>query len=142
MRLSVPPAAVGEEMMIKTISSIGQSFMTMATQLGEELATISVISNYRATQKKLNEDDNAKEILRKLSAARKELGEKQFSGTITQEILDEYSKIQKEVENNQTIREFSLAQQENVQFLREVNLEISNLIGIDFSSLLPRNNSC
>jgi cell fate (sporulation/competence/biofilm development) regulator YlbF (YheA/YmcA/DUF963 family) len=126
----------------KTISSTGQSFITMTTQLGEEMAGISVISNYRALQKKLNEDLSAKELLRRLSASRKELSEKQSSGTFTQDSLNDYSNIQKEVENNPTIREFSLAQQEVMQFMREVNSEISSLLGIDFSSLIPRNNSC
>ena len=126
----------------KTISPTGQSFITMTTQLGEEMTTISVISNYKALQKKLNEDLHAMELLRKLSASRKELSEKQSSGTFTQDSLKDYSSIQKEVENNQTIREFSLAQQEVMQFVREVNSEISSLMGIDFSSLIPRNNSC
>jgi cell fate (sporulation/competence/biofilm development) regulator YlbF (YheA/YmcA/DUF963 family) len=126
----------------QTISSTGQSFITMTTQLGEEMAGISVISNYRALQKKLNEDLSAKELLRRLSASRKELSEKQSSGTFTQDSLNDYSNIQKEVENNPTIREFSLAQQEVMQFMREVNSEISSLLGIDFSSLIPRNNSC
>jgi cell fate (sporulation/competence/biofilm development) regulator YlbF (YheA/YmcA/DUF963 family) len=126
----------------QTISSTGQSFITMTTQLGEEMVGISVISNYRALQKKLNEDLSAKELLRRLSASRKELSEKQSSGTFTQDSLNDYSNIQKEVENNPTIREFSLAQQEVMQFMREVNSEISSLLGIDFSSLIPRNNSC
>jgi cell fate (sporulation/competence/biofilm development) regulator YlbF (YheA/YmcA/DUF963 family) len=128
--------------MNKTISTSGLSFITMTTQLGEEMATISVISNYKALQKKLNEDLHAKELLGKLSASRKELSEKQSSGTFTQDNLNDYSNIQKEVENNPTIREFSLAQQEVMQFVREVNSEISSLMGIDFSSLIPRKNSC
>ena len=142
MRQSVPQAAVGEEIMNKTISSTGQSFITMTSQLGEELANISVIKNYQSAQKKLNSDAAAMEILRKLSAARKDLSKKQFSGTFTQDSLKDYSSIQKEVEKNLTIREFSLAQQEVVQLMREVNSEISNLLGTDFSSLLPRTNSC
>ena len=128
--------------MNKTISSTGQSFITMTSQLGEELANISVIKNYQSAQKKLNSDAVAMELLRKLSTARKDLSEKQFSGTFTQDSLKDYSSIQKEVEKNLTIREFSLAQQEVVHLLREVNSEISNLIGTDFSSLLPRTNSC
>jgi cell fate (sporulation/competence/biofilm development) regulator YlbF (YheA/YmcA/DUF963 family) len=128
--------------MNKTISPTGQSFITMTNQLGEEMATISVLRNFKASQKKMNEDLNAMELLRKLSASRKELSEKQSSGTFTQDSLNDYSNIQKEVENNPTIREFSLAQQEVVQFMREVNSEISSLIGIDFSSLIPRKNSC
>ena len=123
-------------------SPTGESFLTMATQLGDELTNISVIKNYQSAQKKLNADAWAMELLRKLSAARKELSQKQFSGTFTQESLNDYSNIQKDVEKNLTILEYSQTQQVAVQFLKNVNIEISQLIGIDFSSLIKRSNIC
>ncbi len=114
----------------------------MTTQLGDELANISVIKNYKSAQSKLNADKEAMELIRKLTAARKELNQKQHSGTFTQESLNDYSKIQNEVEKNRTINEYSRAQQEAVQFLKNVNVEISQLIGIDFSSLIKRSTTC
>jgi cell fate (sporulation/competence/biofilm development) regulator YlbF (YheA/YmcA/DUF963 family) len=142
MRPFVPQVAVGEEKMNKIISSTGQSFITIATQLGVELNTISVIKNYKNAQQKLNSDAGAMDLIRKLSAARKELSEKQQSGTFTPDSLKVYSTIQNEVEKNQTILEYSQTQQEAVQFLKNVNLEISQSIGIDFSSLIKRSNTC
>ena len=123
-------------------SSSGESFLTMATQLSDELANISVIKKYQSAQKKLNANAGAMELLRKLSAARKELSEKQYSGTFTQDSLNDYSNIQNEVEKNQTILEYSQTQQKAIQFLKNVNIEISQLIGIDFSSLIKRSNTC
>jgi cell fate (sporulation/competence/biofilm development) regulator YlbF (YheA/YmcA/DUF963 family) len=142
MQPFVPQVAVGEEIMNKTISSTGQSFITIATQLGVELNTISVIKNYKNAQQKLNSDAGAMDLIRNLSAARKELSQKQQSGTFTPDSLKVFSTIQNEVEKNQTILEYSQTQQEAVQFLKNVNLEISQSIGIDFSSLIKRSNTC
>ena len=82
------------------------------------------------------------ELIRKLSAARKDLSEKQFSGTIDPDSLNDYYNIQNEVEKNKTILEYSQTQQEAVQFLKNVNFKISQLIGTDFSSLIKRSNTC
>ena len=141
MQPFVVQAAVVEVKMNK-YSPTGESFLTMATQLSDELVTISVIKNYQSAQKKLNADAGAMDLLRKLSAARKELSHKQFSGTFTQDSLNDYSNIQNEVEKNQTILEYSQTQQEAMQFLKNVNFEINQLIGIDFSSLIKRSNTC
>ena len=128
--------------MDKTISPTGQSFITMAAQLGDELVNISVIKNYKDAQNKLNSDAVAMELIRKLSAARKDLSEKQYAGTITPDSLNNYYSIQNEVEKNPTIIEYSQTQQEAVQFLKNVNFKISQLIGTDFSSLIKRSNTC
>jgi len=123
-------------------SPTGESFLTLATQLSDELTAILVIKNYKSAHKELNSDAEAMELLRKLSAARKELNKKQISGTFTQASLNDYYNIQNDVEKNQTIIEYSQAQQEAVQFLKNVNFEISQSIGIDFSSLIKRSNTC
>lgn len=137
----VAQVAVGEKKMSK-YSLTGQSFITMATQLSEELANISIISNYKSAQGKLNADGEAMELIRKLTAARQELYKKQTTGAFTPESLNDYYNIQNEAEKNSTIMEYSFAQQEAVQFLKNVNFEISQLIGIDFSSLIKRSNTC
>lgn len=123
-------------------SSSGESFLSKATQLSNEITNFSVIQKYQRAQKELNSDSGAMELIRKLSTARKELNQKQYLGTFTQDSLNEYSKIQNEVEKNKTINEYTQAQQEAMQFLKNVNLEISQLIGIDFSSLMKRSNTC
>ena len=141
MQPFVLQAAAGEETMNK-YSPTGESFLTLATQLSDELTAILVIKNYKSAHKELNSDAEAMELLRKLSAARKELNKKQISGTFTQASLNDYYNIQNDVEKNQTIIEYSQAQQEAVQFLKNVNFEISQSIGIDFSSLIKRSNTC
>jgi len=123
-------------------SPTGLSFITMAAKLSDELVSIANIKNFKGAQKKLNEEPGAMELLRKLSAARKELSQKQISDTFTQESLNDFYDVQKEVEKNSTINEYSQAQQEAIQFLKNVNFEISQLIGIDFSSLIKRSNTC
>jgi cell fate (sporulation/competence/biofilm development) regulator YlbF (YheA/YmcA/DUF963 family) len=123
-------------------SPTGESFLTMVSQLNDELVSISVIKDYKNAQTELNADKKAMELIRNLSAARKKLNEQQYAGTFTQASLEEYSKIQKEVEENKTINRYSQTQQAAVQFLKNVNFEISQLIGLDFSSLIKRSNTC
>jgi cell fate (sporulation/competence/biofilm development) regulator YlbF (YheA/YmcA/DUF963 family) len=127
---------------MKQYSPTGESFLTMVSQLNDELVSISVIKDYKNAQTELNADKMAMELIRKLSAARKMLNEQQYAGTFTQASLEEYSKIQKEVEENKTINRYSQTQQAAVQFLKNVNFEISQLIGLDFSSLIKRSNTC
>lgn len=127
---------------MKQYSPTGESFLTMVSQLNDELVSISVIKDYKNAQTELNADKKAMELIRNLSAARKKLNEQQYAGTFTQASLEEYSKIQKEVEENKTINRYSQTQQAAVQFLKNVNFEISQLIGLDFSSLIKRSNTC
>ena len=135
-------AALDEVKKMNKYSPTGESFLTMVSQLNDELVNISVIKNYKSAQEKLNADAGAMGLIRKISAARKDLSEKQYSGTITPDSLNNYHSIQNEVEKNQTIIEYSQTQQEAVQFLKNVNFEISQLIGTDFSSLIKRTNTC
>jgi len=132
---------VAGEIKMSNNSSIGESFISLANQLGEVLSRISVIKNYQEQQKRLYESQEAMYLLRKLSDARKELNTKQRLGTITQEDINSYQKIYDEVGKTPIITEYYQAQQDAVQFLRNVNFEISQLIGIDFSSLIRKKSS-
>ena len=123
-------------------SPTGESFLTMVSQMNDELVTIPVIKYYKNAQVKLNANEAAMELIRKLNAARKKLNEQQSSGTFNENSLNDYYNISNEVEKNQTIIEYSQAQKEAIQFLKNVNYEISQLIGIDFSSLIKRSNTC
>lgn len=123
-------------------SPTGESFLTMAAQLNNELVNTSIIQKYKSAQSKLNADATAMKLLRRLSDARNEINKMQMTGTFIPEVLNNYGEIQNEVESNPTIMEYSLAQQEAIQLLKNVNFEISQLIGIDFSSLIKRQTNC
>ena len=123
-------------------SPTGESFLTMVSQLNSELTDISIIKNYRNAQLKLNADATAMGLIRKLSDARNEMNKMQMAGTFIPEVLNNYGTLQNGVESNPIIMEYSLAQQEAVQFLKNVNYEISERIGLDFSTLIKRNNTC
>lgn len=135
-------AAVDEVKKMNKYSPTGESFLTMVSQLNDELVNISVIKKYKSAQEKLNANKAAIELIRKLNAARKKLNEQQSSGTFNENSLNDYYNISNEVEKNQTIIDYSQSQQEAIQFLKNVNYEISQLIGIDFSSLIKRSNTC
>ena len=142
MQLYALQAAVDEVNKVNKYSPTGESFLTMVSQLNDVLVNISVIRKYKSAQEKLNANKAAIELIRKLNAARKKLNEQQSSGTFNENSLNDYYNISNEVEKNQTIIEYSQSQQEAIQFLKNVNYEISQLIGIDFSSLIKRSNTC
>ena len=49
--------------------------------------------------------------------------------------MDELRAIQEQVQKNTVIMDYAGAQQQAVDFLREINTEISQLLGINFASL-------
>lgn len=46
------------------------------------------------------------------------------------------------IENNKTFQNYSSAQESAILFLREINQEISQMIGFDFASLTQRGGCC
>jgi cell fate (sporulation/competence/biofilm development) regulator YlbF (YheA/YmcA/DUF963 family) len=82
----------------------------------------------------LNEDRQARALLEQLSHTQASLREKQSNGGVTQAEIDALRTIQEQVKNNNVIMDYANTQQQAVNFLREINDEISQLLGIDFAS--------
>lgn len=67
---------------------------------------------------------------------------KQADGSVTEAELGELATVQAQVKANATITAYAQAQQEAVNFLREINQEISPLLGVDFASLARQTSCC
>jgi len=79
-------------------------------------------------------------LLEQLSAAQAELRTRQMSGSVIQNDIDALRALQGEVQSNRVIRNYAQTQQAAIAFLPQVNQEISQLLGLDFASLvLPAN---
>jgi cell fate (sporulation/competence/biofilm development) regulator YlbF (YheA/YmcA/DUF963 family) len=59
----------------------------------------------------------------------------QGDGTITQFDVDRLRSLQRQVQVNSTLMSYASAQQTALAYLPEVNVEISQLLGLDFASL-------
>lgn len=117
----------------------------MLTTLSPELqeATQSFIENllaseafmhYQDTRKLMSEDEEARTLMERLSNAQATVRQKQASGNVGQAEVDSLRLIQQRALRNQVILDYAQSQQEAVDFLREINGEISQLLGIDFAS--------
>ena len=106
-----------------------------ATQsLIENLLASEAFTHYQETRKLINEDEEARTLMERLSNAQSTVRQQQVNGNVGQAEVDSLRLIQQRVLRNPTILDYAQAQQEAVEFLREINGEISQLLGIDFAS--------
>jgi cell fate (sporulation/competence/biofilm development) regulator YlbF (YheA/YmcA/DUF963 family) len=105
--------------------------------IGNLLASEAFI-HYQQAQSCLNGDRQARALLEQLSQTQTSLREKQANGVVTQADVDGLRAIQEQVQRNNIIMDYAHTQQNAVNFLREINDEISQLLGINFASFANR----
>jgi cell fate (sporulation/competence/biofilm development) regulator YlbF (YheA/YmcA/DUF963 family) len=114
---------------------------TISPQLQE--ATQSLINNllaseafarYQNARAQFNADQEAHDLMDQLAKSQARLRQKQSSGGVGQAEIDSLRLLQQRVQRNQVIMAYAQSQEEAVNFLREVNREISQLLGINFAT--------
>ena len=106
-----------------------------ATQaLIEHLLASEQFLNYQQARARLNEDLEAHALLERLSHAQASLRQAQSIGGVTQARLDMLRQLQSLAQDNAVITTYVQSQQEAISFLREINTQISELLGINFAS--------
>lgn len=122
--------------------------MNFPPELAE--ATDSLIQNllasepflaYQQSQVQLDADPQARALLKQLGVLQAGLRRKQTNGGVTQAEITEMRTVQAQVQTNTAIMTYTLCQQDAVNFLREINQEISQLLAMDFASL-ARQRTC
>ena len=117
--------------------------LSTATQtLAETLAASEPILRYQQAKKILDGDLTAQDLLQKLSVAQADLRDRQLRSEVAQADIDQLRTLQGEAQANPIILEFAQSQQTAVAYLREINQEISQLIGLDFAKLARRSSCC
>jgi cell fate (sporulation/competence/biofilm development) regulator YlbF (YheA/YmcA/DUF963 family) len=101
--------------------------------IGNLLASEAFVC-YHQAHTRLNEDRQAHVLLEQLSQAQADLRKKQANGGVTQVEIDALHILQQQVQHNNVIMTYVKTQQDAVNFLREINGEISQLLGINFAS--------
>jgi cell fate (sporulation/competence/biofilm development) regulator YlbF (YheA/YmcA/DUF963 family) len=117
-------------------------FLTATDALAENLACSEPIVAYHNTRAQLDADDQAKTLLQQLGQLQSEIRASQARGAVTQAELDRLRALQREVQSNPTISNFASTQQAAVAHLREINQEISQLLGVDFAALARPAGGC
>ena len=87
-------------------------------------------------------DSEAQKIMKDLSAIQKVVRQKQGSNQITQQDLQDLRSLQSKAQENKVIASYANSQQEAIGHLREINAEISSLLGVDFASLAKKSGCC
>jgi len=106
--------------------------------LAENLLASEPFIKFDRARTELNSDSEAKTLLDQLSAAQSRLSQLQTQGGITQEEIEQYRELQAEVQSNAKFIEYQNAQQSATNYLREINQEISQQLGLNFSALVGK----
>lgn len=83
-------------------------------------------------------DKQSVKLLTEASELQQKLYTEQCSGDVSKEKISQLRNFRNQVATNETIQNQVIAREEAVAFLREINAEISNLLGFDFASLTRR----
>ena len=113
-----------------------------ATQaLTDNLLAAEPIVTYHQAFARFNADPQARDLVQRLSQAQTDLRRKQASGGVTQAEADQLRQLQSAAHANRVVIDYAQTQQAAVNYLRTINQEISQLIGVDFASLAKKS-SC
>ena len=113
-----------------------------ATQaLTDNLLAAEPIVTYRQAYARFSADPQARDLIQRLSQAQTDLRRKQANGGVTQAEVDQLRQLQSQAHANRAVIDYAQTQQAAVSYLRTINLEISQLIGVDFASLAKKS-SC
>jgi cell fate (sporulation/competence/biofilm development) regulator YlbF (YheA/YmcA/DUF963 family) len=86
----------------------------------------------------LNNDQNSLEMINAATDLQRKLYDGQSSGDDLNNDLNRLRDYQSQISSNAVIQEQSIARETAVAFLREINQEISQLLGMDFAALARR----
>jgi cell fate (sporulation/competence/biofilm development) regulator YlbF (YheA/YmcA/DUF963 family) len=105
----------------------------------ENLLASEAFLTYQQSLAAMNSDSDAHSLLDLLSTLQTALRHKQSANSVTQTDIEELRTIQTQVQANPIIIAYAQSQQNAINFLREVNREISQTLGVDFAALAKQN---
>jgi len=125
-----------------TSGKVSVQILNAASDLAENLSQSADILGFRRAENALYSDLQAMQMLKDLSKMQQKVRDQQYNGSLVQADLATLRSLQVSVAENQAIQTYLASQEAAKAFLREVNQEISQLMGIDFASLTRRSSSC
>jgi cell fate (sporulation/competence/biofilm development) regulator YlbF (YheA/YmcA/DUF963 family) len=116
--------------------NLPSNLLTATERLATVITSAEPIAAYLQAKARLDTDPQARDLLECLSSAQSDLRMRQVNGNITQADLDHLRTLQLQVQSNHVIMDYTETQQAAIAYLPQVNQEISQLIGVDFASLV------
>lgn len=114
---------------------------TAVNNLAASIQYTEPVNKYLTARDIYEKDPDARKVMEELSEHQKLIRQKQTNNSITADDLQKLRSLQVKAQENKAISSFAFSQQEAIGYLREINAEISNLLGIDFASL-AKNTCC
>lgn len=114
-----------------------------ATQnLAENLVASEPFIHYFQAHQAFEADSEAQSLLKDIYSIQGEIREKQQHNQVTQADIDVLRALQAQTQGSETLMVYTNTQQGAVNFLREINQEISQLLGVDFAALSRKTGCC
>lgn len=110
--------------------------------LAERIKFSEPVNTYQIALERFTKDTEAHKVMEDLSAFQREIRQKQGGNQITQQDLETLRSLQTKARENKVITAYAHSQEEAIGQLREINAEISSLLGIDFASLAKKSSCC
>jgi cell fate (sporulation/competence/biofilm development) regulator YlbF (YheA/YmcA/DUF963 family) len=135
-------AAADSEDKMDTQLIIPDTLYQATQNLAENLVASEPFVRYFQAHQAFEADSEAQFLLKDISGIQGEIRKKQQRGQVTQADLDVLRTLQTQAQSSETLMQYANTQQEAVSFLREINQEISQLLGMDFAALSRKTGCC
>ena len=106
--------------------------------LGQGLAASEPFTRYTQAQTVLDTDQAAGDLLDLLVSTQNSFRVQQKQGSVTQADIDQLKALQARVQEDAVIMEYANSQKAAIAFLKEINQEISQQLGMDFALIAKR----
>ena len=127
--------------MKNTKVNLPEELVAATEELSEYLLAAEPFIVYKRAQNQFTVDVQAQSLLEQLSTLQSSLRSAQSNRNVSETDIQQLRALQNDVRQNTTILEYSRAQQTAINYLREINQEISQLLGLDFAAL-ARQSTC
>jgi len=118
-----------------TTVTLTRDLQEATENLAENLLRAEPILAFRQAKSRLDTDSEASGLLGRLSAAQTELRALQARNAVSQADIERVRSLQRAVQAETTIMGFAQTQQTAMEYLTEINQEISRMLGFDFAAL-------
>jgi len=112
---------------------LSEEIKSSLQEFAEKLITTSFFQTFQQSRSSLTADQEALDLLQRWNEKQRELSEIASERDLREEDFLEVETIREEIFKNTTLMNYFKAQDELVTFLKEVNRELSNILGFDFA---------
>ena len=117
-----------------TRNTLSPDLLAATHALADTLIQAEPLAAFHHALKALNGDTAATGLLDALGAAQADMRRSQMNGGTTQDAVEHMRELQRQVQVNSTIMTYVRAQRDAAAYLPGVNIDISDLLGIDFAT--------